>query len=277
MRNIDMSYYNIYYYCSIADNLLTYFTSDINWLSTAAQFTDSFFLAEPESFPKYTALHSFCEFVIQQIFCEDTRNEIERIQEKYDMLVNVEDKKTRLLKSFNYDNQNKKALLEIDRVGDLFGMRQETFFDYLLNSEFTFIEDAYENFLLLDSYFSDIVMMLSQEMFYVLFLNRDFLFRFNYWLANSNPYKIKRSSIPVWVKRAVKYRDKGRCVICDKDLSGLLDIEDDNSVHYDHIISLNDNGLNDITNIQLMCHSCNLNKGDKSYTSTKYKYWYNYK
>ena len=246
-------------------------------LSTAAQFTDSFFLSEPESFPKYTALHSFCEFVIRQIFCEDTRNEIERIQEKYDMLVNVEDKKTRLLKSFNYDNQNKKALLEIDRVGNLFGMRQETFFDYLLNSEFTFIEDAYENFLLLDSYFSDIVMMLSQEMFYVLFLNRDFLFRFNYWLANSNPYKIKRSSIPVWVKRAVKYRDKGRCVICDKDLSGLLDIEDDNSVHYDHIISLNDNGLNDITNIQLMCHRCNLNKGDKSYTSTKYKYWYNYK
>ena len=103
------------------------------------------------------------------------------------------------------------------------------------------------------------------------------MFRFNYWLANSNPYKMKRSSIPVWVKRAVKYRDKGRCVMCDKDLSGLLDIEDDNSVHYDHIISLNDNGLNDITNIQLMCHRCNLNKGDKSYTSTKYKYWYNYK
>ena len=64
MRNLEMSYYNIYYYCNIADNLLTYFNGYIDWAPTGAQFTEPFFSEEPTNFPKYSALHAFCEFVI---------------------------------------------------------------------------------------------------------------------------------------------------------------------------------------------------------------------
>ena len=42
MRNIEMNYYNVYYYCNIIDNLLHRFTTSIDWLPTGAQFTEPF-------------------------------------------------------------------------------------------------------------------------------------------------------------------------------------------------------------------------------------------
>ena len=95
-------------------------------------------------------------------------------------------------------------------------------------------------------------------------------------MSSGNSTRFPRCNIPLWVKRAVKFRDRGRCVCCGKDLSGLIDCEDENAVHYDHMISLNDGGLNDVCNIQLLCCQCNLAKSSNSYTNTTYKDWYDF-
>jgi 5-methylcytosine-specific restriction endonuclease McrA len=59
------------------------------------------------------------------------------------------------------------------------------------------------------------------------------------------------------------------------DLSGLVNIE--NSENYDHIVPLASYGLNDVTNIQLLCSKCNKKKsGGTAITSYKYQTWYSY-
>ncbi|MCY9783039.1 HNH endonuclease [Nocardiopsis sp. EMB25] len=84
---------------------------------------------------------------------------------------------------------------------------------------------------------------------------------------------LKRKSIPTWVKRAVYFRDHGRCVSCGMDVSGLLDAL--SNEQFDHIVPLANYGLNDLSNIQLLCKPCNQNKSDShSHTSDRYRRWY---
>ena len=80
MRNIDMSYYRVYYYCNIIDNLLYLFLSGPDWAPTGAQFTEPYFDGEVENFSKYSALHSFCDFAVRQLLFEDAEKDIETIQ-----------------------------------------------------------------------------------------------------------------------------------------------------------------------------------------------------
>ncbi|MGN6603027.1 MAG: HNH endonuclease [Ginsengibacter sp.] len=84
---------------------------------------------------------------------------------------------------------------------------------------------------------------------------------------------LKRVRIPEWCKKAVFFRDRGHCCICNKDLSGSLSIN--NKKHYDHVVPLAQGGLNDIANIQLLCDSCNAGKGGRGIeTSNWYERWY---
>lgn len=274
MRNIDMRYYNVYYYCNIIDNLLHYFTSSIDWITTGAQFTEPFFEGETENFPKYSALHAFCEFAVRKLMFEDAEEQLEAIQAKYDEL-NIDNKAKRLRIAFEYGGKDG-CLLEIDRLFKMHEIEHETFFSYLVNEDFKLIADAYDDFTAFDGDLDDAILQLSRELFYILFQNRDFLFRFNYYMANANPGTKDRCTIPQWVKRAVKFRDRGKCVCCGKDLSGILDCEDKASVHYDHMVSLHSGGLNDVCNIQLLCGNCNLKKSDGSFTSYRYKDWYDF-
>lgn len=80
---------------------------------------------------------------------------------------------------------------------------------------------------------------------------------------------IKRCHIPKWVKRAVFHRDKGHCVFCNRDLSGIISILHNNN--FDHIVPLKDYGTNDPCNIQLACEDCNKKKGAKNIIA-KYLY-----
>ena len=275
MRNIEMSYYNIYYYCNIADNFLTYCQNYIDWAPTGAQFTDSFFSEKPIDFSKYSALHSFCEFVVKQLVHEETYKKLEEIQSEYDRLENISDRQERLLIAFNFGGQSGNVKkLEIDRLFDYFNIKHEYFFDYLLTNNFSYIEDAYNEFVEFDSDVDDITLRLSREMFYILFQNRRFLLKFNLYLANSNTYCIERCTIPQWVKRAVIYRDRGRCIKCGMDLSSQFDVVDERGIHFDHIIPLHNGGINDVSNIQLLCQHCNTSKNATVFTSDTYKDWY---
>ena len=84
---------------------------------------------------------------------------------------------------------------------------------------------------------------------------------------------LKRAEIPAWVKNAVYFRDRGRCCFCGCDLSGLLSPK--SKKHYDHIVPLKTGGLNDVSNIQLLCSTCNQTKGGNQIaTSNFYESWY---
>ena len=276
MRNIEMSYYNVYYYCNIIDNLLRLFTNSIDWAPTGAQFLDTFLEGDVEDFPKFSALHSFCDYAIRTLIAEEDEKELEEIQMRYD------DEEAILLEQplrLKYAFQSDYGLshrLWVDRLLANYGTYHRSFYDFINGTDFAFISDAYSEFCFLNGDLDDAVLKLSRELFYVLFQNRDFLYRFNYYLSIKEKPQIRRCNIPSWVKRAVKYRDRGKCVCCGKDLSGILDCEDQNSIHYDHIVSLSDGGINDVSNIQLMCRNCNLHKSSNSYTNQTYKDWYDF-
>lgn len=143
---------------------------------------------------------------------------------------------------------------------------------------FEWFEDNEENFQLLYERMAD-------EVFYILFGNRSFLLSLNKAIANtvlSTKYPtnvvtskgtIKRVSIPKWVQTAVFHRDKGRCVFCFTDLTGLVNTL--TSSNYDHIVPLDLFGTNDPCNIQLTCEKCNKSKKNKEgNTSDRYIPWW---
>ncbi|MGJ3233258.1 MAG: HNH endonuclease [Oceanicaulis sp.] len=86
---------------------------------------------------------------------------------------------------------------------------------------------------------------------------------------------LSRAYIPSWAKSAVFHRDKGRCVLCRTDLTGLY--SQNSKIHLDHIVPLALGGMNCVTNLQLTCSNCNLHKGARSAsTSMEYEAWYDY-
>ena len=273
-----MSYHNVYYYCNIIDNLLHLFTESIDWVTTGAQFTEPFFedSDNTKDFRKYSVLHQFCNYAIRVLLFEEAHDELEQIQEKYDELTDVEDKCKRLETAFKQCSYYSKNHFEADRLQNAYGINGESVFDFLLSGTCKCMIDDYDEYVQFDPNLDTAIENLTRELFYVLFQNRDFLFRFNYYMACANPSVCNRSNIPQWVKRAVKYRDRGKCVCCGVDLSGILDCEDEATVHFDHIIPLHEGGLNDVSNIQLLCQRCNLKKSTDSYTSNTYKDWYDF-
>lgn len=137
--------------------------------------------------------------------------------------------------------------------------------------------------------------VISDEVVYILFNDKQFLVQFNRLVRNvlidedgtyaeylelkwpqnarNDDGTIKRCNIPKWVQQAVFHRDKGRCVFCNKDLTGLVNTL--NIKNYDHIIPLKDYGTNDPCNIQLTCEECNKKKGGKDIMPQyKYQSWW---
>ena len=137
--------------------------------------------------------------------------------------------------------------------------------------------DAYNDYIEhLDNYeneiYTKVIEAIAIEVEYILFQNRDFLMRFNEQQAAAFSDKPRaRVYITEWVKRAVLFRDKGCCVFCKKDLTGLYTLLENNEKQFDHIVPLHQGGLNDVCNIQLTCQDCNSKKSDTSATSTLYQ------
>jgi len=143
----------------------------------------------------------------------------------------------------------------------------------------------------LSDVFHQLVTHTVEEIFYILFQNRGLLMEFNLMISGAlervqpneidnelvtRRGRIKRVHIPQWVKRAVYFRDRGQCVMCNKDLSGILSLN--NTENYDHILPLAHYGFNDVSNIQLLCKECNQKekRAGQAVTSSLYqKKWYN--
>lgn len=128
--------------------------------------------------------------------------------------------------------------------------------------------------------FEELFRKMSDEIFYVLFSNREFLLAFNNLTTRTviettypNDYlsakgRIKRVIIPKWVRNAVYHREKGRCVFCNTDLTGLINTLTNSN--YDHMVPLDLYGTNDPCNIQLTCEKCNKSKTNKDGVTSRY-------
>lgn len=68
---------------------------------------------------------------------------------------------------------------------------------------------------------------------------------------------VRRERIPEWAKKALYARDRGCCARCSAPL--VLELKNDSSI--DHIVPLALGGCNDLVNLQLLCETCNLQKG----------------
>ncbi|MGQ3014222.1 MAG: HNH endonuclease [Flavobacteriales bacterium] len=133
--------------------------------------------------------------------------------------------------------------------------------------------------------FEELFNKMSEEVFYIMFANRQFLLNFNNLTTETvvnttfpkeyltSKETIKRIVIPKWVKDAVYQRDKGRCVFCNTDLTRIVNTL--TNLNYDHIVPLDLHGTNDPCNIQLTCENCNKKKTNKDgTTSSKYAPWW---
>ncbi|HEX7679145.1 MAG TPA: HNH endonuclease, partial [Thermoanaerobaculia bacterium] len=152
--------------------------------------------------------------------------------------------------------------------------------------------DAYLDELVLVGDVEELASNIVEEVFFHLFGNRSCLLAFNELMANIvikdlgpdqvDPEHVahfaaagvlRRSELPEWVKHAVFFRDRGMCVLCQRDLSRLVTVEPEEN--YDHMVPLSRGGLNDVTNIQLLCSTCNVAKADTAgSTSCRYERWF---
>jgi hypothetical protein len=267
-----MRYFDVYVLCQTADNLLSG-----GFERNLADFFEPLFGVDgiTNKFSKYSLLHDFCEWVIRQNVWDEEENIVEVIRETY-----------RRRKSYSSEPP-----LWIDRAINFYCKPAEKndflrwvkaesakAIDELTDCEIDdFRYDYLQELQLGSEDFDSCVDQLTMEMFYILFQNREFLYNFNSGLSAYNPNKNKRIAIPKWAQRAVFFRDHGCCVFCGKDLSGTIHATEDREIHYDHIISLDNNGVNDVSNLQLCCKECNLGKSNSSDTSANYRQWYDTK
>jgi len=133
--------------------------------------------------------------------------------------------------------------------------------------------DLMNEFLIETQEFYDGLDAVSEEIFHIMFNDVGFLHKFNKMCASyishtdygrhltTKKGTLKRVRIPVWVKRSIFHRDRGECRECKRSLTGVINSKEIGC--YDHIIPLAAFGPNDVTNIQLLCEPCNLEKSSK--------------
>ncbi|MCZ4387971.1 HNH endonuclease signature motif containing protein [Vibrio alginolyticus] len=147
----------------------------------------------------------------------------------------------------------------------------------------------YSNYLMKKLY-KHVFKKFSEEVFTLLYQDRELLRAFNEIAAKHvSPLKVcdeehakylskdgvlRRCTYwPKWLKDGLFFRDRGRCAICRCDLTGLY--ATGSALAVDHIVPLANGGVNDPTNLQILCRTCNSQKGARS-SNTKFwvaTYW----
>lgn len=259
-----MKYFDTYYFCST----IQYLMDEPEWefIRTMADFTDQLSGCEREDFPKRSYLMDFIEFTVERILFEQNKYMAEDIEmaieaDGYDSVLNGKHK----VFQRNWKGEYRYTAFEMAIIHYL-GV-EEKIRDWILEhvrpEEFEALDVTAEYTNYLEDNYSEVIENISKDVFHILFQNRKFLLKFNRFMVDVLDGKSDRVYIPLWVKNAVKYRDNGRCVMCSKDLTGLLETEKIREKQFDHIVPLEKGGLNDVANIQLMCQKCNTKKVQK--------------
>ena len=244
-----MKYFNVYYFCHLANESMGKF----EYVTTYGTFVEQEFAVDPEEFPKVFVLREFCYWMVERIIWEQVS------------LISNEDKDY----DFNPVSWVCQAIKKYRDI-DIDGLFEQICVEDTEDADF---EEHFNVFIeKLDDLYCNVIWDIATEIEYILFQNREFLVRFNETMASAFEDKNrKRVYIPEWVKRAVLFRDRGCCVFCKKDLTGIYTLLDDREKQFDHIVPLEEGGLNDVCNIQLTCQECNQRKHIRSGTSTLYQ------
>jgi hypothetical protein len=274
MNFFEHRYYNTYYYSNILSNILSRDIELIGFISNFFSHEEAMYdLAK--AFQKDSAFHHFIKSVVGDFFQND--------MDEFDQEI------------FNRGKiyPGSKQQLYIEQTLKEYRFNDHFFNDFIVNKNTIAYSDieAYRDDLILTGVFEELLDKIANEIFYIMFNNRQALLQFNYIVAEHMPVEInkieevsvrklftnkgylKRVRVPDWCKHAVYFRDRGKCCFCSKDLSGVLNIH--NGKQYDHIVPLAQGGLNDVSNIQLLCAGCNKKKSKfEIQTSHNYESWY---
>lgn len=279
-----LNFYETYYFCNVVKNIVN------DQFSYAVKLNDFygdgniFYMLEP--FSKFSVFHGFIEFVIDNVY-----------QEEFGKLGMDEWHASIKKHSYFPCIHESPRMLPIEHALSYHEISFVTFETYLksLGKDFFDGDDDDVYYYVNDFLLSEYGLLLEQttvEVFHVLFQNRALMMEFNHMISDalerelehglpeefspqfSQSRKLKRKHIPKWVKRAVFHRDKGHCTLCNKDVSGVLSLE--SKENYDHIIPLAKYGLNDVSNIQLLCKDCNQleKRAGVPVTSNRYQSWF---
>lgn len=269
--NIEMRYHNVYYYCGILNNIIEYQQEE--FLTKLWEFSHAYLEEIPRQYSKESVLLLFCRWSVKSIMEEDMEEELVELKE---LIEKSSGKGKENLEEVFWSNGTYFSF-EVERAIEHYCEKENRFYDWLQEETYNLLEDAFHDYLIElwngDEY-ETVVNKIADEMFYILFINREFLLCFNHYMSCTHNTKFSHTYMPQWVKRAVFYRDRGKCVCCGRDLSGLLMVTEDKDIHYDHMVPLDQGGINDVSNIQLLCGSCNLSKGTVSATSDIYQNWF---
>ena len=266
--HIEARFYETYELCEAVDAVLTNRSDHL--VKLEGFHCDDQWAAWARPYRKYSVFHQFIEFIVQEVHAEQA--DAVDMTERKNMLTTFENIPTAL-------NDLNLKKIPIEAAFDHYGIDHQSFDDFLRDSERCFNEaeddNIYEfmNEVRTSEAYDKLLDQTVKEVFHILFQNRSLLLAFNGYVSdilsnarhdevedlNLSMFKpngvIKRVKPPVWAQRAVFFRDRGRCVLCDQDLSGMTNLA--NIENYDHIVPLNRFGLNDVSNLQLLCKRCN--------------------
>jgi hypothetical protein len=267
-----------YYYANMISNILDNPYDYIRSLSEFWGSGDDKLYINFNPFQKESVFHSFIYFIIETSFFENLPNsdEIEKFKKDY---ADYTSSSSRLMREpFLTDIEYYAHHYNFD-VGHPWDDLPQKIQDLTADD----IYEYYQELRISSESYEKILKVMSHEVFNVLFTNRILMANFNLIIArviSSSVMKdipeefvhlfkkdgvLKRARIPEWAKRAIKFRDHGYCVQCHKDISEIR--RNISEFHIDHIIPLADGGLNDISNLQLLCEHCNTRKGSRYYNT----------
>lgn len=259
-------FFATYYLADIMQQILDdRLEAAVVWSDTIAELAED---AAGSGFIMDTALHQFIRSVTdRELFLFDSQTFVSRDDDWVQFQLN------------NVPEGHRNTDLWVELALKRHGLPFEPFDGWRKNAserDEDLVSDWYQEFRLSESY-DKLIHVMADEVFHVLFANRSVLFRFNEWIAwrigTDDLGPIRRERPPSWAKRAVFFRDRGRCCQCGQDLSGLL--SQVGLANLDHVVPLVANGINDVTNLQLLCDKHNAAKGGRIVTpSNTYEAWF---
>lgn len=261
---LSMPLQDIYYICQMVDRSLDGYGFERNIEDFMGDMACARLL---NAFPKFTPLHEYIEHIVTSVIWEEHNVDAEEYLDR--------------------SNGRWQKKLWVDHLLDAHGFKI-SFVTWASRAEDINVEE-YLTHLLDQGILAQISNQAAKEAFHILFANRKVLWKFGKCAADYvkdialsfYPDKftsrgcLRRVAIPQWAKNAVFHRDKGICVACRADLTRLVNQQ--NALHHDHIIPLAQGGMNDVTNLQLLCERCNLGKSHNVVpASAVYESWYKY-
>jgi hypothetical protein len=176
-----MKYYNTYYYCNIICNVI----KDYDYLVKLNEFFEGYFdesCIDEYRFPRDSILHDFLRWIIDEIIWEEMDEVLRRMDSVYSSATG--DKKDKLRIAFT-DRYGFEVRLQLECVIESYTNEKLSFRKWLETESFEFLQDVARIFF--EEYYEvgwKTIDAIADEVFYLLFQNREFLLWFNESIAS---------------------------------------------------------------------------------------------